>query len=227
VTIIILLLDTCLVPFIWRPAGSGTSPLWFPLRGYAKHPNRALQDVLPSEKQVRLVARNLRLGLTYLPQVYQVDRNKRKQADAGVRLTSSLPPSVVFEVGDSESLRQLRVDARLWLEDFPQVTHFLFCPSFPLTILQVQVVVLLTIDRPKIAIELWKALPCLHGTRSAGRTAAKVWSADWTNTATPMYILLSDIFRGDIPAVYGENLRVDIDTATLQQHIIDAWQYVA
>src|SRR6266542_3871041 len=57
--IIILLLDTSLVPFIGRPAGSGTLPLWFPLRGYAKHPNRALQGVLPSEEQVCLVARNL------------------------------------------------------------------------------------------------------------------------------------------------------------------------
>lgn len=50
-----------------------------------------------------------------------------------------------------------------------------------------------------------------------------VWAADWTHAATPLYILLSDIFRGQVPAAYGNNDRVQLDTVTWQQHIIDTW----
>jgi hypothetical protein len=41
---------------------------------------------------------------------------KRKQADSGVRPTGSNYPTVVLEVGSSESLGQLHLDAQLWLE---------------------------------------------------------------------------------------------------------------
>jgi hypothetical protein len=50
-----------------------------------------------------------------------------------------------------------------------------------------------------------------------------VWEADWTHTATPLYMLLSDIFRGQVPAAYGNNDRVYLDTVAWQQAIIDAW----
>ena len=43
---------------------------------------------------------------------------QRKEADAGVRPTASdsALPSVVLEVGSLESITQLKIDAKLWLE---------------------------------------------------------------------------------------------------------------
>ena len=46
---------------------------------------------------------------------------RRKEADSGVRPTASIYPSVVLEVGSSESLSQLQIDARLWLEHLAEV----------------------------------------------------------------------------------------------------------
>jgi hypothetical protein len=51
-----------------------------------------------------------------------------------------------------------------------------------------------------------------------------VWEADWTLAATPLYILLSDIFRGQVPAAYGDNDRVHLNTIDWRQNIIDTWQ---
>lgn len=50
-----------------------------------------------------------------------------------------------------------------------------------------------------------------------------VWSANWTLTASPLYILLADIFKGQVPAAYGNNDRVLLNTMTLRQSIVDAW----
>ena len=50
-----------------------------------------------------------------------------------------------------------------------------------------------------------------------------VWCEDWTHVATPMYILLDDIFRGEVPAAYGAHTRVYLATATWQENIIDDW----
>jgi hypothetical protein len=50
-----------------------------------------------------------------------------------------------------------------------------------------------------------------------------VWATDWTLGATPFYILLDDIFRGQVPAEYGNNDRVYLDAETWRQSIIDAW----
>ena len=33
-----------------------------------------------------------------------------------------------------------------------------------------------------------------------------VWQADWTQQAGPFYILLADIFRGQVPDQYGVNV---------------------
>lgn len=50
-----------------------------------------------------------------------------------------------------------------------------------------------------------------------------VCEADWTNNATP-HILLPDIFGGQAPPPeYGDNDRVQLDTVTWRQHIVDAW----
>jgi hypothetical protein len=54
-----------------------------------------------------------------------------KEADAGVQPTASDSdlPSVVLEVGSSESLAQLKIDARLWLEHTQEVSQFFSCNS--------------------------------------------------------------------------------------------------
>jgi hypothetical protein len=58
--------------------------------------------------------------LVYLPSAFDLGPGK-KEADGGVRPSGSPLPSVVLEVGDSESLQQLRIDARCWLEHIPEV----------------------------------------------------------------------------------------------------------
>ena len=49
-----------------------------------------------------------------------------------------------------------------------------------------------------------------------------VWATDWTNSATPLYILLSDIFGQQVPAAYGNNDRVYLDTVSWRQEIIES-----
>ncbi|KAF8349312.1 hypothetical protein F5887DRAFT_878335 [Amanita rubescens] len=143
---------------------------------------------------------------------------RQKQADAGIRPIPSRLPSVVLEVGDSESLTQLKIDAKLWLEHMPEV----------------QLVILLSIsppiaphlDLPRIIIQLWRGYPPRNPPRTAAaraRQARMAWEANWTHEATLLYILLSDIFRGPAPAVYGDNDRVYLDTVTWRQAIINAY----
>ena len=50
--------------------------------------------------------------------------NRMKEADAGVRPTASDSdlPSVVLEVGSSESITQLKIDAKHWLEHTQEVS---------------------------------------------------------------------------------------------------------
>ena len=77
-----------------------------------------------------------------------------------------------------------------------------------------------------MTIQLWRGFSPNHPPRSAAaqqREARMVWEADWTHSATPLYILLSDIFRGQAPAAYGNNDRVHLDTVARRQAIIDAW----
>ena len=117
----------------------------------------------------------------------------------------------------------------------PEVSQFL--PLLSLThsmeLLQVQPVILLSIDPPitthpnllRITIQLWRGfLPHNppHSPAAQQRQAHMVWEADWTQAATPLYILLSDIFRGPAPAAYGNNDRMYLDTVAWQQAIINA-----
>ena len=112
---------------------------------------------------------NLSVGLSLFPQLSDLDP-KMKEADTGVRptLSQSRLPSVVLEVGDSESLSQLRVDGRLWIEHTQKVSSFLATHSPEL--LQVRLVILISIDPPiapnltlpQITIELWKGLGVQH-----------------------------------------------------------------
>lgn len=93
-------------------------------------------------------------------------------------------------------------------------------------ILQVQLVVLISIDRPHTMIELWRGFtPSLPPSAQAARQreARMVWNRDWTNGATQFYIPLPDIFRGAVPAAYGNNDRVYLNSVYLRQSIIDTW----
>lgn len=81
-------------------------------------------------------------------------------------------------------------------------------------------------DLPRIYVELWRPFQSIEiqGTAASQREARMVWSANWTFSATPMYIMLSDIFNGQVPAVYGDNDRVQLDIEVLREHIARAWQ---
>ena len=50
-----------------------------------------------------------------------------------------------------------------------------------------------------------------------------VWQADWTNNVTPLYVLLSDVFRQQVPAVYGDIDHFNLNTVDLQDVIIDLY----
>jgi len=101
--------------------------------------------------------------------------------------------------------------------------------------LEVQLAILVSIDKPaashpnlpRITIQLWRGFTRNPPPRSAAarqRDARMVWQADWTLGATPLYILLADIFRGQAPAAYGNNDLVHLNTAAWRQDIIDAWR---
>jgi len=155
--------------------------------------------------------------------------SKKKQADSGVRTLISDNPSIILEVGDLGSLGQLQTDAKLWLRDMPEVspTPSKFVVStHPLDLLQVQLVILLIIDPPlaphstlpRISLQLWRGI----SSAAAERDAQMVWDADWTNSATPLYIRISDIFGQQVPDVYGDNDRVYLNTGVWRQQMIDS-----
>lgn len=49
-----------------------------------------------------------------------------------------------------------------------------------------------------------------------------VWGDDWTDDASPMYVLLSNIF-GDqaVPGEYGNNDRVWLDAVTWRERVLN------
>ena len=93
-----------------------------------------------------------------------------------------------------------------------------------------QLVILLSIDppapahpTPKISIELWRGVPL--GLQDAPtRIAQMVWEADWTHHTGQFYILLADIFRGQVPPDYGVNDRILLNPAAWRQAIIAAYK---
>src|SRR3954451_19958094 len=89
---------------------------------------------------------------------------------------------------------------------------------------QVQLVILESIEPPHaphmnlpgITILLWKGFaPSMAPGLPTDwqRETHMVWEADWTHVATPLYILLADIFRGQVPTAYGNNDCVHLNTA--------------
>jgi len=51
-----------------------------------------------------------------------------------------------------------------------------------------------------------------------------VWEDDWSHAASPLYILLSDIFGDLVPKEYGENDRVFVDTQCWRREILTAFE---
>lgn len=165
---------------------------------------------------------------------------RQKQADAGIGPAPG-NPSVVLEVGDSESLTQLEIDARLWLERIPEVcldsllSSLFSCFVYSLRC-QVQLVFLISIDpprpahptTPRITVQLWKGRavtrpPCA-GSTTRQREAYMVLEADWSLNATPVYVLLADVFGAHpVHAAYGNNDRAVLDTAWLRDTIIRSY----
>jgi len=90
---------------------------------------QCLLDAISSEQRVGFIEHINLIRFTFLHSAYQLNRG-RKQADAGLRCSASPVPSVILEVGSSEILIQLQTDAKLWIEDLPEVCQFL--PLFPL-----------------------------------------------------------------------------------------------
>lgn len=98
--------------------------------------------------------------------------------------------------------------------------------------LQVRLVILVSIDppiahngNPRITVQLWRGFPPTRPRRTIAaeqrqREAHMVWQIDWAAAATPMYILLDDIFRGQVPAIYGANTQVNLDTAAWRREIL-------
>jgi len=117
--------------------------------------------------------------------------DREKQADASVRpmVSASKFPSIVVEVGSSESIGQLRIDMRLWIEHSPEI----------------ELGILLSIDPPvqpnptlpRITVELWRHFPPVQPSCTPVhrmREGRRVWQVDWTLAASPLYVFLSDIF---------------------------------
>jgi len=158
----------------------------------------------------------------------------KKQPDGGVRPTGSDDPSVVLEVGSSESLGQLHRDAHLWLEHTNYVSSALYIHPLTHQFLQVNLVVIILIDppltpstTPRITFQLWRPGPPVgpppHGTNARSRVAQVVQNDDWTLNETPVRILLSEIFGVQIPSAYGSHTYVDINTQRLRQKIINEY----
>ena len=98
------------------------------------------------------------------------------------------------------------------------------------TLPQVQLVILLFIDpatpahpTPKISIELWRGIP-LGSQDAQTKEGHMVWQDDWTHNAGPFYILLADIFRGEVPPEYGVHDRIFLASASWRQGIIESYQ---
>jgi hypothetical protein len=165
---------------------------------------------------------------------------RQKQADAGIGPAPG-NPSVVLEVGDSESLTQLKIDAERWIEHRPEVCFdsllsYLFSCSVYSLRCQVQLVFLISIDppppahptTPSITVQLWKGRaptrPRCAVSAARPREAFMVLEADWSLNAMPVYVLLSDIFGAHpVHAAYGNNDRAVLDTAWLRDVIIRSY----
>jgi len=171
------------------------------------------------------------VGFTFLHPDFYFESGK-KQLDLGVGRAGSSCPTVALEVGNSKSLAQLKIDAKFWLEGPPQVCQLL--PSFcrhhlTRTHFQVRLFIIVLIEAPtppldqniaKIIIQLWRAA----GVDGQRHSASMVWEDDWSHAASPLYILLSDIFGDLVPKEYGENDRVSVNTQGWRLGILQGFE---
>lgn len=175
--------------------------------------HQALRELLPHPKPTAAP------GCDFVAASEQKLGQKKIEPDSGIVPNGSNRPSIVIEVGSSDSLAQLKIDAQLWLEHMPEV----------------QLVILVLIDPPAaahphipvITIQLWRSFspPERHrGGQAQIRVARMVWQKDWTHTASPLYLSLADIFRGQVPPEYGQRDRVQLDTVTWREAIHRGWQ---
>jgi hypothetical protein len=92
-------------------------------------------------------------------------------------------------------------------------------------------VIIVSVDPPiapnlgslRIKIQLWRGFTPANPPAARQRVGRVVWERDWTLAATPLYLLLSDIFRGQVPPAYGNNDRVHLNTVGWRQCIIDSY----
>jgi len=154
------------------------------------------------------------------------------EPDGGIGPSTSKFPSVVLEVGDTASLTQLEFDASLWPEHLSaSVSQFSFWDSLPTYQYLLGPTCCSHILRSplsslsQLSNQLWKRFPLPHPTAAQEMQASKVWEADWTHQATPLYILLSDIFGPEVPAEYGNNDRVFLNSVRLRERILDSYTW--
>ncbi|EDR04553.1 uncharacterized protein LACBIDRAFT_330473 [Laccaria bicolor S238N-H82] len=175
--------------------------------------HQALRDLLPHPKPTAVP------GCVFIAATEQTLGQRKKEPDSGIMPIGSNRPSIVIEIGSSESLTQLKIDAQLWLEHMPEV----------------QLGILVLIDPPAAAnpnppvatIQLWRGFPPPERQTSGQaqtRIARMVWQKDWTHNASPLHLLLADIFQGQVPPEYGQHDRVQLDTVTWREAIHRGWQ---
>ncbi|KAH9002337.1 hypothetical protein EDB86DRAFT_3074117 [Lactarius hatsudake] len=149
---------------------------------------------------------------------------RRKQADDSIaELTPhSLSPVVVFESGVSESLTQLQVDAKGWLESKN---------------LNVQLVIIMSLgtpivnNTPTFTVEQWivDPNPPIRTLRSNLKKAICYHTSDWTHAVPEPYSI--DITRfyvlNAIPAPLANVTNMVLDAnvlADLREWVINAWR---
>jgi hypothetical protein len=122
-------------------------------------------------------------------------------------------------------------DAKYWLEDSDQARFKKNITYTHQKIFQINLVIIISIDHPcppfpnfpRIRIELcarfsqYSSCPSSIFKIHQDRIASRVWNAEWTEGPTPFYILLSDIFRGQPPAAYGNYDRVYLNAGVWRQ----------
>ena len=94
------------------------------LRHWGHHPSHIMGVVTSWEEQVCFRTCTKLQLFTFLHPAFEIqvgDSRRKKEADACIRPEQSCYPSVILEVGSSESLSQVEVDAQLWIEHVPEV----------------------------------------------------------------------------------------------------------
>ena len=143
--------------------------------------------------------------------------------------------ALCLRLGARKVLRSSKLMRSFGLNIQKRLADFFFATHSP-DLLQVRLVILISIDPPiapnptfpRITVQLWRVFGLQRPSRSTSsafrtREARIVWTANWTVAVTPFYILLDDIFRGNVPPEYGNNDRVYLDTVGWRQRIITAW----